>query len=191
MILRRTGTRPTGIPAGFPPIPRVLYNPTLPATLPDIEDMRRLLFATLGILLLTLASHTLAAGMDAYEQGKAFLAENRTKEGVVTTVSGLQYKVLQPGKGTVRPTPSDVVEVHYHGILVDGTVFDSSVERGRPIRFRLTQVIRGWTEGLQKMVVGDKTRFFIPSNLAYDFREVGKIPPGSVLIFDVELLGIN
>lgn len=124
--------------------------------------------------------------------GEAFLAQNKDKEGVNTTDSGLQYKVLTPGTGTVHPQPTDKVTVHYHGTLIDGTVFDSSVDRGSPIDFGLNQVIKGWTEGLQLMVEGEKTRFFIPSDLAYGNRGAGGvIAPGAALIFDVELLGIN
>jgi len=125
------------------------------------------------------------------QKGIDFLAANKGEEGVKTTASGLQYKVLQAGAGDQHPTASDRVKVHYHGTLLDGTVFDSSVDRGEPIEFGLNQVIKGWTEGLQLMVVGEKTRLFIPSELAYGNRAAGKIAPGSTLIFDVELLGIN
>jgi len=125
------------------------------------------------------------------EIGKAFLAENKTKEGVMETESGLQYQVLTPGTGTSHPGPRSKVKVHYHGTLIDGTVFDSSVDRGEPISFGLNQVISGWTEGVQLMVEGEKTRFFIPSNLGYGNRSAGAIPAGSVLIFDVELLAIQ
>ena len=130
------------------------------------------------------ASENLAAG-------KAFLEQNGTKEGVITTPSGLQYQVLKAGDGTEHPRANDRVRVHYHGSLLDGTVFDSSVERGESISFGLNEVIKGWTEGLQLMVVGEKTRLFIPANLAYGNRSAGAIQPGSTLIFDVELLGIN
>ena len=99
--------------------------------------------------------------------------------------------MLVKGDGTVHPKASDRVKVHYHGTLLDGTVFDSSVDRGAPISFGLNQVIKGWTEGVQTMVVGDKTRFYIPSELAYGNRSTGKIEAGSLLIFDVELLAIN
>ena len=125
------------------------------------------------------------------KKGAEFLAKNAEKEGVKTTASGLQYLVLQPGSGTQHPSATDKVKVHYHGTLIDGSVFDSSVDRGEPISFGLNQVIKGWTEGLQLMVVGEKTRLFIPSELGYGNRSAGPIQPGSVLIFDVELLGIN
>ncbi len=123
--------------------------------------------------------------------GADFLAKNALDQGVQTTASGLQYKVLKVGDGSTHPTAADRVTVHYHGTLIDGTVFDSSVARGEPIAFGLNQVIKGWTEGVQLMVKGEKTRFYIPSELAYGNRSAGKIPSGSTLIFDVELLGIN
>ena len=125
------------------------------------------------------------------ELGSEFLAENKTKEGVKTTSSGLQYLVLNEGSEDTHPKATDKVTVHYHGTLLDGTVFDSSVQRGESITFGLNQVIPGWTEGVQLMVVGEKTRFFIPSNLAYGKSGAGAIKPGSTLIFEVELLGIN
>ncbi|MCD9537102.1 FKBP-type peptidyl-prolyl cis-trans isomerase [Photobacterium carnosum] len=127
--------------------------------------------------------------------GQEFLAANKLKEGVQTTASGLQYLVLQQGTGTgtgtEHPKATDTVTVHYHGTLLNGTVFDSSVDRGEKISFPLNRVIKGWTEGLQHMVVGEKVRFFIPANLAYGNNGAGSIPPGSVLIFDVELFKIN
>lgn len=123
--------------------------------------------------------------------GAAFLASNSSEVGVVVTPSGLQYKVLNQGEGQIKPSASSTVKVHYHGTLLDGTVFDSSVDRGQPISFALKQVISGWTEGLQLMVVGDKYRFYIPANLAYGNRATGKIAAGSLLIFDVELLAIT
>jgi len=124
--------------------------------------------------------------------GEIFLAENASKEGVFSTDSGMQYIVLEKGEGTVHPTENSNVEVHYHGTLINGSVFDSSVERGKTISFGLKQVIPGWTEGLQLMVEGDKFRFYIPSQLAYGNKSVGKkLPAGSLLIFDVELLKIN
>ena len=123
--------------------------------------------------------------------GADFIAENAQKEGVESTASGLQYKVLTKGEGKVHPTANSKVKVHYHGTLIDGSVFDSSVDRGKPISFPLNRVIAGWTEGLQLMVEGDKFRFYIASDLAYGKRSVGKIPAGSLLIFDVELIAIN
>jgi FKBP-type peptidyl-prolyl cis-trans isomerase len=109
-----------------------------------------------------------------------------------TTASGLKYQVLKQGTGTVSPKATDTVKVHYHGTLLNGTVFDSSVERGQPISFSLNQVIAGWTEGLQLMHVGDKFKFEIPANLAYGERSPSPaIPPNSTLVFEVELLGIE
>ena len=120
-----------------------------------------------------------------------FLENNKQVAGVIETASGLQYQVLTSGQGDLHPMASTKVKVHYHGTLLDGTVFDSSVERNEPISFGLNQVIKGWTEGLQLMVVGEKTRLFIPAELGYGNSAAGKIPPGSLLIFDVELLAIE
>lgn len=131
------------------------------------------------------------AAAEGISQGKAFLEKNKDEEGVKTTPSGLQYKVLEAGEGADHPGPKSNVTVHYHGTLLDGTVFDSSVERGQSISFGLNQVIPGWTEGVQLMVVGEKTRFYIPSHLAYGNRAAGVIKPGSTLIFDVELISFN
>jgi len=133
-------------------------------------------------------SETIAANKKI---GAEFMEANKAVEGVITTASGLQYMVLQAGTGTEHPSATDQVKVHYEGKLLDDTVFDSSVKRGKPISFGLNQVISGWTEGVQLMVVGEATRFFIPSEMAYGDRRAGKIPAGSTLIFDVELLGIN
>lgn len=121
---------------------------------------------------------------------KAFLDENKAKPGVVVTSSGLQYEVLRTGKG-VKPTRDQTVEVHYHGTLTDGTVFDSSVERGETISFPVTGVIPGWVEALQLMTVGSKWRLVIPSDLAYGDSGQGPIPPGATLIFEVELIGVE
>lgn len=123
-------------------------------------------------------------------KGKEFLAQNGKKEGVKTTASGLQYKVLKEGTGK-SPKATDVVEVNYEGKLIDGTVFDSSYERGEPIEFPLNQVIAGWTEGLQLMKEGGKYEFFIPSSLAYGEAGNAGIEPNSTLIFTVELLKVN
>ena len=124
------------------------------------------------------------------DDGEKFLAENKTKEGVITTESGLQYKVEKEGTGA-KPTATDKVKVHYTGTLLNGTKFDSSVDRGEPAEFGVSQVIKGWTEGLQIMPVGSKYTFWIPSELAYGERGAGQdIKPNSVLKFEVELLEI-
>jgi FKBP-type peptidyl-prolyl cis-trans isomerase len=132
------------------------------------------------------------AEMEAQAQaGRDFLAQNATRSGVTATASGLQYEVVNKGAGGKKPAESDTVEVHYQGTLIDGTVFDSSIERGEPVSFPLNEVIPGWTEGLQLMSVGDKFKFFIPAELAYGASGAGPIPPNSALIFEVELLGIE
>jgi FKBP-type peptidyl-prolyl cis-trans isomerase FklB len=124
------------------------------------------------------------------EEGRRFLAENQSKEGVITTESGLQYQIINEGKGP-KPTINTQVKCHYHGTLIDGTVFDSSVERGEPASFYVNGVIKGWTEALQMMPVGSKWKLFIPSELAYGERPAGeKIKANSTLIFEVELLEI-
>ncbi len=122
--------------------------------------------------------------------GEDFLAENKTKPGVTELPSGLQYQVLHEGSGP-KPEATDTVKCHYHGTLIDGTIFDSSVQRGQPAKFPLNMVIKGWTEGVQLMPEGSKWRFFIPSDLGYGDRQVSaQIGPNSALIFDVELLEI-
>lgn len=123
--------------------------------------------------------------------GEDFLNANKEREGVIALPSGLQYEILKDAEGA-KPTAFNTVTCHYHGTLIDGTVFDSSVQRGKPASFPLNMVIKGWTEGLQLMSVGSKYRFFIPANLAYGERQVSaQIGANSTLIFDVELLGIN
>lgn len=123
--------------------------------------------------------------------GDAFLAQNGKKRGVVTTASGLQYQVVTTGKGA-RPNAENTVKVHYTGTLLDGTKFDSSIDRGEPAQFPLGAVIPGWTEGLQLMPAGSKYRFWIPARLGYGDQGTpgGPIPPGSTLVFDVELLEV-
>lgn len=129
-------------------------------------------------------------GKEAREAGEAFLAENATKEGVVVLPSGLQYLVLEEGKGK-KPAATDQVKCHYEGRLIDGTVFDSSYRRGESATFPLNGVIAGWTEGLQLMGEGAKYRLFIPYNMAYGTRGAGaSIPPYAALVFDVELLEV-
>ena len=130
------------------------------------------------------ASANLKAGQD-------FLEANAQKPGITTLPSGLQYEVITEGKG-IKPLASNKVTCHYHGELIDGTVFDSSVKRGQPATFPLNMVIKGWTEGLQLMAVGSKWRFFIPPHLAYGERQTGAhIGPNSTLVFEVELLEVS
>jgi len=129
-------------------------------------------------------------GKENKEVGAKFLAANKTKKGVSTTKSGLQYEVLKKGKGK-SPKLKDRVEVHYKGTLLDGTEFDSSYKRNAPAKFGVGQVIKGWTEALQMMHVGAKWKLFIPSDLAYGDQGNPQIPPNSVLVFEVELLGIE
>lgn len=131
----------------------------------------------------------LAAG--AIEKGQQFLKENGMRDGVTTLESGLQYEIIEAGEGP-KPGPTDKVTTHYHGTMLDGTVFDSSYERGQPASFPVNGVIAGWTEALQLMPVGSKWRLFIPSDLAYGERGAGgKIGPHSTLIFEVELISID
>ncbi|MEG0244108.1 MAG: FKBP-type peptidyl-prolyl cis-trans isomerase [Pseudomonas sp.] len=121
--------------------------------------------------------------------GKEFLAENAKREGITTLASGLQFEVLTAGAGA-KPTRESNVRTHYHGTLIDGTVFDSSYDRGQPAEFPVGGVIAGWTEALQLMNAGSKWRLYVPSELAYGAQGVGSIPPHSVLVFDVELLDV-
>ena len=131
-----------------------------------------------------------AAGMEQKSAGEKFLAENAKKTGVITTASGLQYEILKEGKGQ-KPIATDKVKVHYHGTLLDGTVFDSSVKRNTPASFGVNQVIKGWVEALQLMPVGSKWKLYIPQELAYGAHGAGEIiRPYSALIFEVELLEI-
>lgn len=132
-----------------------------------------------------------AKGSANKERGEKFLAENKSKDGVKTTASGLQYKIVKEGTGR-KPAKENTVKVHYTGTTIDGKVFDSSVERGEPIEFPLSGVIAGWTEGVQLMPIGSKFTFYIPSNLAYGEQGAGQtIGPNETLIFDVELLDIT
>lgn len=129
-------------------------------------------------------------GKAAKEAGEKFLAENAKKDGIITLPSGLQYQVLKEGNGK-RPKATDRVKCHYEGTLIDGTMFDSSIQRGEPAVFGLNQVIAGWTEGVQLMQEGAKYRFFIPYNLGYGEHGAGaSIPPFAALVFDVELIEV-
>jgi FKBP-type peptidyl-prolyl cis-trans isomerase FklB len=121
--------------------------------------------------------------------GLAFLEENAKRDGITVLASGLQYEVLNTGAGAM-PTREDTIRAHYHGTLIDGTVFDSSYDRGQPAEFPVGGVIAGWTEALQLMNAGSKWRLYVPSELAYGEQGVGSIPPHSVLVFDVELLDV-
>lgn len=125
------------------------------------------------------------------QAGQAFLAENAQREGVVALPSGLQYEIIAEGSGA-KPGPTDTVTCHYHGTVIDGRVFDSSVQRGKPASFPLNRVIKGWTEALQLMPIGSKWRLFLPPHLAYGSQQISaEIGPNSTLIFEVELLGIG
>lgn len=124
------------------------------------------------------------------EDGKRFMAQNKSKQGIKTTASGIQYEVLKESTGA-RPKAFDTVVVNYVGTLLNGTEFDNSVKRGQPVEFKLNQVIKGWTEGLQLMSVGSKYKFYIPYNLAYGLNGNGPIPGGATLVFEVELLKIK
>lgn len=137
-----------------------------------------------------MAATAAAAAEKQLAAGNDYLAKNKARPGVTETASGLQYEVLVKGTGP-KPKPTDMVKVHYHGTLIDGTVFDSSVERKEPVEFAVTGVIPGWIEALQLMSVGDKWKLTIPPAIAYGSRPKGDIPPNSVLLFEVELLEIK
>ena len=195
---------PTAADAGYALGCLIAKNLKAQGMAPDVEALVSAIKDTLGgkepkysdqqlqqIMMTYQQAAAKAAGGRNVEEGKAFLEKNSKREGVKTTASGLQYEVLKEGSGA-KPKATDTVKVHYHGTLIDGTVFDSSVERGEPISFPLNGVIKGWTEGVQLMPVGSKFKFVIPSDLAYGERGAGgKIGPNSTLIFEVELLAIE
>lgn len=157
------------------------YNGEMPKLLPD--EANKILEEFMG-------KANEGEGNKNLEEGLAFLAENSKKEGVIELPSGLQYEVLQEGDGEI-PTANDQVKCHYHGTLTDGTVFDSSVERGQPATFPVNGVIQGWVEALQLMSTGSKWKLYIPSELAYGTQGAGgAIGPNTTLIFEVELLEI-
>ena len=153
------------------------------------EDM----FAAIQLFQQRMVEEQQAALTESTAASVEFLANNSSQEGVVTLEAGLQYMVLDSGPaGSASPSATDSVLAHYHGTLIDGTVFDSSVDRGEPAQFGLSQVISGWTEGLQLMSVGDKWRLFIPAAMAYgEASPTPAIPPNSALIFDVEIIEIR
>ncbi|MDP2226854.1 MAG: FKBP-type peptidyl-prolyl cis-trans isomerase, partial [Moraxellaceae bacterium] len=153
------------------------------------EQMREAVMAFEQKLRTDMQAKQEKAALEASSKGTAFLAENGKKAGVITTASGLQYEVLKEGSGA-KPKAESVVTVHYEGKLTDGTIFDSSVQRGEPVSFPLNKVIPGWTEGVQLMSPGAKYRFVIPSALAYGEQGAGPIPPHSVLVFEVELIEV-
>ena len=155
----------------------------------DEEDM----FAAIQLFQQRMAQQQQAALTESTAASVEFLANNASQEGVVTLESGLQYMILESGPdGGASPAVTDSVLAHYHGTLIDGTVFDSSVDRDEPAQFGLSQVISGWTEGLQLMSVGDKWRLFIPAAMAYgEASPTPTIPPNSALIFDVEIIEIQ
>lgn len=165
-----------------------VYDGTKPAM--SYDEAKRIVQDFFTNLEKEMQAEAAKAGAENLKIGKAFLSENAKREGVTTTASGLQYEVIRKGAGD-RPAASDRVEVHYTGKLIDGTVFDSSVERGVPATFGVTQVIPGWVEALQLMREGDKWRLYIPSTLAYGENGAGGvIGPNMTLIFDVELLRV-
>lgn len=155
------------------------------------EEMQEVMAAFQQEMMQKAQAARAAAGEKAAAEGEKFLADNAKKPGVKTTPSGLQYMVEKSGDGAM-PKETDVVRTHYRGTLVDGTVFDSSYDRGEPVEFPVNGVIPGWTEALQMMHVGDKWKLFIPAKLAYGERGAGngQIPPNATLIFDIELLNI-
>ncbi len=146
--------------------------------------------AAFGVLETRAKEATTKLATENQTAGQAYLAKNKTKKGVTTTASGLQYEVMRAGKGP-KPKPTQTVKVHYHGTLLDGTIFDSSVDRGEPIEFAVTGVIKGWAEALQLMPVGSKWKLTVPADLAYGPADRGKISPNSTLLFEVELLAIK
>ncbi len=165
-----------------------VYDGTKPAM--SYDEAKRIVQDFFTNLEKEMQAEAAKAGAENLKIGEAFLSENAKREGVTTTASGLQYEVIRKGAGD-RPAASDRVEVHYTGKLIDGTVFDSSVERGVPATFGVTQVIPGWVEALQLMREGDKWRLYIPSTLAYGENGAGGgIGPNMTLLFDVELLRV-
>ena len=153
-----------------------------------------ILLLIIGIFCFLIFKNSKKAKLQALKNEKLaadFLANNSKADDVHETASGLQYKIEQSSGNDTKPSATSKVKVHYHGTLMDGSVFDSSVVRNSPISFGLNQVIAGWTEGLQLMSEGDKFTFYIPPQLAYGRKRVGSIPAGSLLIFDVELIKIN
>lgn len=153
-----------------------------------------LLLITIAILVVLIIKSSVTnaklAKVNALE-GDKFLIKNATEQGVNSLPSGLQYSITHTAGNHIKPASNSKVTVHYHGRLIDGTVFDSSIERDNPISFGLSQVIKGWQEGILLLNEGDKATLYVPYQLAYGKRKVGKIPPASLLIFDVELIKVH
>ena len=154
------------------------------------DEMRAVMESFKQKLMADAQAKSLQEAQENKQKSAEYLAANAKKPGVTTTASGLQYEVITQGTGP-KPKASDMVQVHYQGTLIDGSVFDSSIQRGEPAVFQLDQVIPGWTEALQLMPVGSKYRLTLPPDLAYGEMGAGPIPPNSVLIFEVELLSIE
>lgn len=170
------------------------FNDALSETSPQIaeEEVRSILRALKNQVESQQRQHFAKIAEDNKKQSEIFMNENKNKEGVVSLASGLQYKVLAKGQESLRPTPFDLVKIHYRGNFIDGRVFDSSYQRGQPHVFPLNRVIPGWMEALQLMSVGDKWQVFIPPYLAYGEMGYGQeIGPNTALIFEIELLAIN
>lgn len=157
------------------------------------EDLQKSMASFRSELTARMQERAKAQGEKNKKEGEAFLAANKSKDGVKTTASGLQYKVIKAGPGTgATPSATDTVKVHYKGTLLDGTVFDSSYDRNEPVTFPVNGVIKGWTEAMQLMKVGDKWQLFLPADLAYgEHGAGGDIGPNAVLVFDVELLDVS
>jgi len=151
-------------------------------------------WSLMNLILVMYAGQASAFDLEAEKninKGQKFLKKNKKDNSVIEKISGLQYQIIVKGDGTISPKSNDQVTVHYLGTFLNGDIFDSSIARGRPITFKLNQVIPGWRKGIKLMVIGDKFRFFIPSHLAYGNKKVGQVPPGSLLTFEIELLAIN
>jgi len=180
-----------GIPLDAAALSAGLKDALAGKTVMTDEEMRDAMTEFRQELMSKMESEQASASAGNLKSGQAFLASNGEKDGVVTLPSGLQYKVLKSGDGK-SPSATDTVRTHYHGTLIDGTVFDSSVQRGEPVTFAVNQVIPGWTEALQLMKEGDKWELYIPANLAYGERGAGGvIGPNATLIFEVELLAVE
>lgn len=156
----------------------------------DMEEMQKVIMEFNAAMRKKIEEDKMKEGEKNKAEGEKFLKENASKEGVTVTESGLQYTVIKEGTGP-HPKATDVVNVHYKGMFLDGKEFDSSFSRNKPATFPLNRVIKGWTEGLQLMKVGAKWKFFVPSDIAYGERGKGEIGPNATLIFEVELLGID